>query len=539
MLRPALSAERTLRRLFLTLFLRGRGARGLRKEGTPRSLASKLSLTLIIYALFGCFAFAFYGKPVLALSIYLHAMTLIFLGMFVGSSAGEVLFNKEEADILLHRPITPRALLTAKVSVLLQVSLWVAGAFNLAGLFAGLAARDGGWLFPLAHLVSTAMEALFCTGTVVLAYQLCLRWFGRERLEGVITTVQILVAIAAVLGGQLAPQLIARVNWQMDLSASSWWVCILPPAWFAAFDNALAGNAVISSWILAGIGLAITLMIVWLAFGVLARDYQSGLQVLLEASSPKPGRRKGHRWLSSLINCPPLSWWLRDSVSRASFLLCAAYLFRDRDVKLRIYPGIAPMLVMPIIFLVGGHGRNGGFSGGAFGVAFSGTYLGLVPLLALSLLQYSQQWQAADLFRLAPIVGPAPLCHGARRAVLLFLTLPIVAGFAILSWVLAKDSSLLPLLLPGVLALPIYAMIPSLRGNAVPLSCPTEEAKSAARGVRFIGVMMFSLILAGVSLWAWSNGFFRWMIILESFLVGVTYLAMRRSLARVHWESLE
>ena len=52
-----------------------------------------------------------YGQPVFGLSLYLHAMTLVFLGMFVASSAGEVLFNKEEGDILLHRPITARALL--------------------------------------------------------------------------------------------------------------------------------------------------------------------------------------------------------------------------------------------------------------------------------------------------------------------------------------------------------------------------------------------------------------------------------------------
>ena len=45
---------------------------------------------------------------------------------------GELLFNKEEADILLHRPVTPSALLWAKIGVLLRVSLWLAGAFNLA-----------------------------------------------------------------------------------------------------------------------------------------------------------------------------------------------------------------------------------------------------------------------------------------------------------------------------------------------------------------------------------------------------------------------
>src|SRR5207248_11683101 len=86
----------------------GRSSRGLRKAGAPKTLGSKLALTLLMYALVGLVAVSFISQPLFALSLYLHAMTLVFLGMFVAGSAGEVLFNKEEADILMHRPVTPR-----------------------------------------------------------------------------------------------------------------------------------------------------------------------------------------------------------------------------------------------------------------------------------------------------------------------------------------------------------------------------------------------------------------------------------------------
>jgi len=297
------SPERTLRRLFLTLFLRGRSARGLRKENTPNSVGSKLALTLVFYALFGLFALFFKGQPVFALSVYLHGMTFVFLGLFIAASAGEVLFNKEEADILLHRPVTPRALLRAKIGVLVQVSLWLAGAFNLGGFIVGVGARDGGWSFPVVHAISTSLEALFCTGCVVLSYQVCLRWFGRERLEGLMTATQVLVAVGAVLAGQLVPRMFMGVGGQT---------------------------------------------------------------------------------------------------------------------------GVLPMLGVPIAFMVQDHAKHGR---GDFGVAFAGVFLGLIPVLGLTLVQYSQQWQAADLFRAAPIAGPAPLCHGARRAVLCLLTLPVLLVF--------------------------------------------------------------------------------------------------------------
>jgi len=486
------SSGRTLRRLFLMLFLRGRTSRGLRKDKAPKSVGRRLGYALFFYALFGMMALSFIRQPVFALSLFIHAMTLVFLGMFIASSAGEVLFNKEEADILLHRPVTPQAMLWAKITVMVQVSLWLAMALNLAGMIAGAYASNGGWLFPVAHIVSTALQALFCTGFIVVTYQLCLRWFGRERLEGLMTTVQMIAAIAAVVGGQIVPQLLTRFGPNLHLSSGAWWLALLPPAWFAGFDNALAGEGGMSSWLLAGIGGLVTLTVLWLAFGKLARSYESGLQALTEAAPARP-RRRGRHWLGWLVNTPPLRWWLKNSVSRGAFLLTAAYLFRDRETKLRIYPGLAPVMIMPVIFLV-----RGGMSSN-YATAFSGTYLGIVPLIGISLLRYSQQWQAADLFRMAPINGPAAISHGTRRAAMVFLAAPALILFVLIVGAMQRDIEHLVLLLPGIIALPIYAMIPCLNGKGVPFSFPGEEAKSARQGLRILIVTFISFPLAGLT----------------------------------------
>jgi len=533
----AASPERVLRRLFLTLFLRGRSARGLRKGGAPKSVARKLAVSLAFYALFGLFALTFLRQPVFALSVYLHAMTLVFLGMFVAASAGEVLFNKEEADILMHRPVEPRALLWAKIAVLTQVSLWLAGAFNLAGLFVGLAATDGKWSYPIVHAVSTAAEALFCTGSVVLIYQLCLRWFGRERLEGLMTTAQVLIAVAAVVAGQLAPQLLIHVGPKnLELRAGSWWIGLLPPAWFAGLDDAIAGRATVGSWVLAMCGLAATSAVLWLSFGKLAKDYQSGLQAMEEVVPRQQRRRRGRRWLDVLVHALPIRWWLRDPVARASFLLTAAYLARDRDVKLRVYPSLAPMLMMPVIFLLQDFGHHAG--NGGFGTGFTAIYLGIIPMMAVKILRHSQQWQAADVFRVAPMAGPGSLCHGVRRAVLCFLALPLVAFFVLVLWVIPGGRSGLPLLLPGLITLPLYALIGCSRGRAVPLALPTEEARSAERGLSMLAVMVVSMALSGIASWAWSAGWFRWLLAVEASVATILYLVFFRSITKARWDPI-
>jgi hypothetical protein len=194
------------------------------------------------------------------------------------------------------------------------------------------------------------------------------------------------------------------------------------------------------------------------------------------------------------------------------------------------------MLVMPIIILLQDRGHGGG---SGFGVAFAGGYLGLVPMLGLDLLQYSQQWQAADLFRIVPLPGPARLCHGARRAVLFLLALPTLLFFAVIASLIRTGNSYLPLLLPGLIALPLYAMIPCLRGKAVPFSLPTEEAKSARRGLSMFGVMIISAVLSAIAAWAWSSGWFNWLLLVETVVVIAVYIAMRASLATLRWSPLE
>jgi hypothetical protein len=525
--------HRALHRLYLTLFLRGRSARGLRKAGAPASIFSKLALTLIFYGIFGAFAFYFIGGPIFLLALYLHGMTMVFCGLFVANSAGETLFNKEEADILLHRPVSPQALLRAKLTVLVQVSLWIAGAFNLAGTIGGLETIDAKWWFPFVHMVSVVLVALFCTSCVVLGYELCLRYFGRELLENVMTAVQIVVAVVMVLAGQLVPRMLRVVGPHLHFRGDAWWVCLLPPAWFAGFDDALAGSGDGRAWLLGLMGAASTVTLTWLALGRMARHYQAGLQLLGEAPPARPLAPGRRRLTTVLVEMPPLSWWLRDPIQRAAFFLVASYLVRDRDVKLRVYPSMAPMLIVPVIMLFQ---TNSGLGGGlGFGVAFAGAYLGMIPMMGVGLLQFSQQWAAADIFRMAPLAGPARICAGVRRAVTCYLTVPLVVAYTLITFLLCKDKSSLALVVPGLLLLPIYTLVPHLGGKGVPLAQASEEARSASRGLLYSVALVGAMIVAGLATWARSMDWFGWFLLGEVVVVSAVYFPMRQSLATTRW----
>lgn len=536
---PLPSPAKTLQRLYLMLFLRGRSARGLKKDKAPQTVGQKLWGTLAIYGMVGLIPLRFLGEGSFVLSFYLHGMSLLFLGMFIASSAGEILFNKEEAEILLHRPVEPRTLLWAKVAVLVRVSLWITCAFNLPGFIGGSLSAKGSPFFAPVHFISTCLSALFCSGSVVLLYQLCLRWFGRERLDNLMTTAQVLLAVLIVAGSQTVPYLMTGMTGSIDPLANKAWLFALPPAWFAALDEVLLGRGKETTVVMAGAGVLVTGIVLALAFGRMARAYEEGLQTLGE-SRPRAPRKDGgsrkRKLMDLLIAAPPLSWMLRNPVTRASFRLCAAYLIRDRDMKLRLYPGIAPMMVMPAMFIFQSLRDK---SETPWGVAIAAGYLGLIPMLAMSMLQFSQHWAAADLYRLAPVSGPGPFIHGAVRAVTVFLALPAMLVLLGVIACLPHPLLKLALVLPGMIAMPFFAMLPGALEKCVPLSKPTEEAKSASRGGMIFLVMMLSMVIPMIALGAHVMKILPHFLLAEAALVMGGCWLLGRVIDRKDWDPLE
>jgi hypothetical protein len=565
------STAKTLRNLFLTLFLRGRTSQGIRQATAPTSIIQKLWVSLAFYGLFGSFAFFMYGQPVFILSAYLHGSTFLFLGLFLVSVAGETLFNKDEVEILMHRPISPRDLLIAKVSILVQVSLCYATALNLVGLFVGLGSRDGSWAFPFIHVISMAESAVFSAASIVLIYQVCLRLFGRERIESVMTLLQILATAAFVIGGQILPRVLAN-NIQFNGGAPTpmghpAWLGYLPAGWFAGLDDAVAGSHAASSFGFAALGLAATGLVCWLAFDRLAKTYESGSQSLSESAAPSEKQLKQVRVLSRLANTSPISWWLRSSVEKVSFVLVAAYLARDREVKLRVYPSITSVLIMPIVMglnnssrkhmMENSLARHPGLSVhsahlaqhmtstfdpifSTAGLAFGGAFLGYLPLMALSTLSYTQQWKASEVFRAAPIAGPWPLQKGARVAVISLFAIPVfivLLGIA----VAMHQIEYLPVVLPGVILTPVYGILPALLEGAVPLSRASEEAKAANRGCLLMGSTFFSFFVAGFSIFLWSLGpnWFWPFVGIETLAVVAFGYITDAHLKHVPWRTLE
>ena len=499
-----------LRGLFWKLLFRGRTTQQAGAQKTRRQIG--LGITLLIYAAIGLLpAMLAFTADSFIFASSLHGFTFMFASLTLASNAGTMLFIKEEAEILLHRPVTPQQLLRAKCSVLAGFSLLLALALNLAGFITALWSKGATWRFIPAHLLSTALLMVFSAASIVLVYNACLKWFGRERLDNMIATLQSLLAIFMIVSGQIMPRML-NLETMKHLDHVSGWLLALPPMWFGAIDALIGGTALNPAmlWLPAGIGFLVTAITSWLAFEKLGNAYGQGLMSLNESSGTiKDSKKPRGRWLAALVKLPPLSWWLRDPVERKSFILTTAYLARDREVKLRLYPGIAPMLIMPLVLMFSGGSRAGDFDASLMMQAFATCFMGIVPLQAMVFLHCSEHWRASAFFHVAPLPHWTPLFHGSRKAVLAVLTFPILAVQTAI--MCAWKQSLVPLVLtlPAVLFLPTFSLVTGLIGTWLPLSKPSEEIKNTSTGCLLMaGVMIAASIIGGLASWMWHLGWF-------------------------------
>lgn len=521
---------RVLRRLYLRLMFRAR-MRG-RAVKNVRSPVLAFAISLLLFGALGVFAAAVPRSTLLAYSSMLHGLTFLLVGLGMATSSGTLLFSPDEADVLLHRPVEPRALLAAKTRVLAMVSLALALALNAYGFYRGLSVSQSSWVFVPAHLFSVTLEVVFCTGLVVLAYNLCLRWFGRERLDNVMTALQVGVAILTVAGGQLVPRALPYLERSVFAHPPAW-LGLLPPTWFGALDVVLtSGSGSPGLLALAALAVIAPVVTAWLGVSALAATYAQGLVTLNEASvSPGKARDRSRR-LVSFTHLPLLKWWLRDPVERAAFKLTLANIGRARAVKLRVYPALGQFLVYPVIMFISISSGGGPYLE-PFMLAMGASFLAMIPTMILDTLRYAEDFQAAEIFHCAALARPAALFHGVRKAAIALLCAPGFILIAGLGAYFLKDRATLLLLLPGVIALPLLGLFPAMNRSYLPFSKPVEvQAHNTSGCLTTLATMSASFIIAGLAALAWTFRFFSWFLAAEVVLVATLTWLGRRAIER-------
>jgi hypothetical protein len=368
---------------------------------------------------------------------------------------------------------------------------------------------------------------VFCAAAVVCTYGLVIRLFDREKFDNFAAWSQVAMSIMFICGYQIVPRLLRRLE-GLSFEPYTRYLFPLPPAWFAGMNSWAAGTPpVVGALPLAGFGLVVTVALAYVAIGRLAPSYGEGLTRLSETQgrARKPARVRRR---PAVTRNPILRWWLRDPIEWWAFRLAAAYMRRDRDIKLRLYPSLSVFLVFPLIGLL--DRDRGGFS--VFVPLLTTWMLGTMPMSALETLRMSSQYVAADIFSVAPLSSAAPLFHGVRKATIYYLLIPAVCIAGILIAYLApggRDS--LVLALPGLIAIPTFSLLPGLMQEYLPLSRPAARGEQSSRNMVLMFATMLSMVaVVGVSWIAWNLGFLWPLIAIELVVMSLLHWAFNRAI---------
>ncbi len=503
---------KVLLKCYFRLSMRGRVTQSMSRGGKPRSLFFVLGM-YVFMGLMNSLLLMTIHLDVFTFAVILHSMTFFVVGMALTAESGDILFNVNETDVLVHRPIHPRTLLLAKSLNLIAFALLLAFALNLFPTFFGMYASGAQPWFPVVHLISITLLCVFCCAMVVCTYGLVIRFFDREEFDNFAAWSQVGMSILFIGGYQVVPRLLRQFD-ELTLEPYARYLLPLPSAWFAGIDSWLAGNRIVAGALpLAVCGLLVTAALGYIAIGRLAPSYGEGLIKLSETRAPKRSRSRKR---STSIRNPILRWWLRDPVERWTFRLAAVYMRSDRDIKLRLYPSLSVFLVFPLMGLLD---RGTVFS--RLAPLITAWMLATMPLSALGTLRMSSHHAAAEIFAVAPLPSAAPVFHGVRKATIYYLLVPaiFIAG-VLFVFIGAAGRDALLLAVPGLIAIPTISLLPGLVGGYLPLSRPAARGAQSSGNMLLLYLTMIAMVaVGGVTYLAWILGYLWALVAVELPLV--------------------
>jgi ABC-2 type transport system permease protein len=419
-----------------------------KKEG------NQLFKSLWIYALYGIILIPF----MLLGTNYIFQMSLVF-GMIIFiimtsmiSDFSTVLLDVRDKNILNTKPINRRTISAAKVVHVMIYMTVITGAFVAIPLVVGLVKH--GIIFSIVFFIDLIFTLLFIVVLTALIYLFVLRFFDGERLKDMINYVQIMLTVGIIVGYQILIHSFNVVDFDIIYSFS-WWHVFIPPLWYGATFE-LAVHQVFTGPLisLAVLGFAIPVIAIFL-YARLMPSFERNLEKLLSDS----GKERKSNWLINLwatITC-------RSKEERLFFRFAMTMMRKEREFKLKVYPGIGMALVFPFIFIfieLSERSIADISTGRTFLFIYFCNYI--IPM-AVHMLKFSGSYRGSWLLKAAPIVNRSAAYSGTLKAFLVRLYLPVFLLLSVVfTWIYTLNviPELVAVLLGGILqTLITYKMI--------------------------------------------------------------------------------
>ena len=373
-----------------------------------------IALMQIMNNIFGANILAFAGLIFMLFSVYINEFSAVLLDTTEKAFYGALPIGHNEMNVAKNIHIAYYIGIIGFSMILPSVIM----AFIFHGVLYGL----------LLAAICTVIT-VFCLRLAGLIYYVLLKTFSGERLKDILSGFQVFITIAMILAYQIVPRIIDIAEFsKAELSFSPFYF-ILPSAWVAAIFELFFG--VSSAWyyyVLTGVAVLAVVLMEIIYHKKIMPEFEGELEKLTETA-------KESKTLSSFsrLMCKILS---KDEQENAFMKLVLIQISRNRDIKLKLYPQLANVFILPIIMLLSQVSRKGGFDAvletirdGRWGLALL-YFVGLTSSAIYNIIGQSENKENILFYQVLPIENLSKCIRAGVKVVLFGYLTPI---FLILS----------------------------------------------------------------------------------------------------------
>jgi ABC-2 type transport system permease protein len=378
---------------------------------------SRFYWVLFSHALMGIFTaiwIATIDQHALYVMSFVYSYLLFMITFTLISDFSEIIIDTTDNLILLPRPVDSRTILLARLVHIASYLFMITLAnilFSLVVIFFKF-----GFIYSILHLVLSLIIALVSVVATSALYLVLINYLSKERLNTIISYVQIFFTMFLVVGYQFMGRVGDLTKFTVAKRDTSWWYYLSPPSWCASiFDSTVFGIFTTQIYAFIALALVIPFVGLWATNRYLAPRFSKSLANLGTGENTTEEtvfQNKQARFLSFLSNT-----FTKNPIEKSVFELVWKITSRDRKFKTRTFP------VLGLLIYFGYRAISA--SNGSFDLYMFIYYSAIISGSIIGQTYYSDDFKASWIYRVAPLSKPGDILRGSKKAIIIKAILPL------------------------------------------------------------------------------------------------------------------
>ena len=473
-------------------------------------------LTCLVYMGLGIFIASMQVMPnMFGANTISFAMLIFMLFSVYISEYSAVLLDTTEKSFYGALPIGKNEISTAKNIHIAYYIGTIAASMMLPSVVVGFISK--GILYGLVFTLVSIVIVVVCLHLAGVIYYLLLKVFSGEKLKDILSGFQIFMTIAIILSYQIVPRVVSIAGFSKGQITFSPVYFLLPSAWFSAILESLFGAG--GEWyiyVLAGITVPAVILLEVLYKKKVMPEFEGELDKLTETA-------KENKSLSpfSKLMCKLLS---KDEQENAFMKLVLIQVSRNRDMKLKLYPQLANVFILPIIMVLPQITGEKGFTGfienlrqGRWGLALL-YFTGLTSASIYMIIGQTENPESIMFYQILPIENLSKCIRAGIKVVLFRYLTPIFVALSALLLGVYGFGVIPDLVIAYLSFIFVTGFIIRISAWVLPFSYESDAASAGNN------LLMFFMSLFVFAILGWIHIF--WLKTLELQLIGIVVMIL-------------